>query len=184
MSESFDVDNNGEIIRVEVSEDGEVYFHDFDPDLEAAAEELGFSPSNAYRLWQAIQRFGEAGDPAWLDDELISACSDGRIGLVQPLIAVGADPHAKGNVATKNAAIWGHTDILLLLLENYGTTQFLDRFSLELAIERGHLAVVETLLPLGTFDSFYKMAIRCARNYNQPEIEQLLIAAQATPGRR
>ena len=179
MSESFDVDNNGEIIRVEVSEGGEVYFHDFDPELEAAAQELGFSPSDAYRFWQAIQHFADVGDPGWLNDELISACSHGRIGLVQPLIAVGADPHAIGNAPTSSAAIRGHADILRLLLGKYGTTPFLNRSYVELIIGHGHESVVETLLPFGTFDVFYKTSIRCARKHNQPKIEQLLVAGMA-----
>ncbi len=172
-SEFFELDNDGEVARMEITETGEIFFHDFDPEAEEAAEELGFEPGVAYRVWKALNAFMLDEDTDLLDDCLVWCCETGEFEAVRALITVGADPHGRGNAPIQRAALEGHADVVELLLE-HGVSALLGRHVARNIIRNGHLDVVKVLLPAGTFEGLYSMSLTYAHEFDQEEILELL----------
>jgi hypothetical protein len=172
-SDFFELDCDDDVIRMEVTEEGEIIFHDFDPEAEEASVELGFEPSEAFMVWKIIGLALLEEESELLDDALNNACRDGAASVVEAFIAVGADPFNNGNCPLNSAAVNGHANIVELLLD-FGVSPFISEVVIWHILEHGHTDVVKVLLPAGAFDSQYANALRLARRHGHTDIVEML----------
>jgi len=98
--ERIEIDCEGGPIVIEADDDG-VTIYGIDIEAERAAEALGFDPSPCLVA---------------LDEALASRARDGDAGVVEILLAAGADVHADDGLALKWAAEKGYAAIVELLL--------------------------------------------------------------------
>jgi len=153
-SKFFEIDcGDDEPVVMERRDDGELVFYGWDLETELAAQELGFQPSAAFVVWEA-KRNGR------LDKALQDAARDGHSGMVELLLAAGADVNAKsnyGDTALHYAARGGHVDVVELLLEagaDVNAKNKNGRTALFWASFKGHAAVVELMLAAGAVDKY------------------------------
>jgi len=61
----FDLDcgDSDDPVRLEILDTGEVVFHNFDLEVELAAQELGFAPSDCYVVWYVTRYMVPQGYP-------------------------------------------------------------------------------------------------------------------------
>jgi len=173
MSQFFEIEcSEGRVVTIEITDAGDALFHDYDIETELAAQELGFAPDLCYKIWAFLQ-------PLWNDDssqrktanELLLQIVDEEIfdpdldlsrsdkralfqsGLVDILVALGADPNASND----------EPETALALATNYG---FAD--------------AVRTLLAAGADPNAEdSLAVRWAAGGPAPDILQLIIDAGA-----
>ncbi len=123
---------------------GKITFHGWDCDDELAAMELGFDPSpgfiesTCFIVWDAARR-------EELEDRLIQFAGQGRVDVVETLIAAGAELRDSIDDALVAAAASGNTATVTLLLEHGPDVHAWNDMALSVAAEYGHTDVVDIL---------------------------------------
>jgi len=104
----FELDCDGETVTLEYTPDGKLLFHGWDMDTELAAQELGFSPSLCYWVW-------EDASQNKLDDTLARVAFDDNLPLVEALLWAGADPRHNNNLALRRAQHYHQQKVVVAL---------------------------------------------------------------------
>ena len=185
-SKFYEIDcEEAEPVIVEITTAGERIWHNYDPEIDLAAAELGFDePSDCFVGWTAV-----ADD--YLDGELIIRADAGNLQLVDLLLFLGADPNATelgpgGHPYTSApltfAASAGHLAIVKLLLDNGADPSIMQNFALGFAAEGGHQEIVELLLTCDgvNLDDNKGYALKQAAEEGHAAIVRLLLDAGAT----
>ncbi len=155
---------------IEVTADGDVTFHNFDPDAEAAAVELGFEPSDFYCIWKAFTTSD-------LEGAIVEFTEAGNYDVVNALIGMGANFTTGDEQPLRDAAWKGHTAVVELLLEAGADVHAKDDEALRWAASEGHADVVEVLLEAGAYvHAFDNDALRCAATNAQADVVAILKA--------
>ena len=143
MSTFFDMNCGGETVTIEKTDDGDVIFHGWDEETELAAIELGFEPSDCFRLMEIIAETDldvilecaiMSGDLEDVEDAIndpenlldtqqtilgngmIREAHDGNVQMVRVLLALGAN--WEDNYAFHAAITGGHVDVVQLFLDH------------------------------------------------------------------
>jgi ankyrin repeat protein len=186
---------------IEITDTGELVFHNWDLEAEQAAIELGFEASTCFiiqSLWQrksraligaaamgnldAVNVFLAAGIDVNFQDSLgqnalMQAAFKGFPKIAQALIAAGADIHVDNDWVLHEATMYGHVDVVKVLLEAGADVNRESARTLRWAAEAGNLEIVELLLA-ATDEETDPAAVAHARNnamaYERVEIVELL----------
>jgi len=97
----------GEVVRLERTEQGKYIFHDFDIETELAAHELGFKPSLCWFLWQTYETSGS------LEGAMSSLAEAGDYDNVYMLLELGEPPHSS---ALRAASAENHIEVMRKLI--------------------------------------------------------------------
>jgi len=124
----------------ELCENGDVVFHNFEPETELAVLEMGFEPQPFYITWVHAYKNGIAfrktvqinkeydfdittmliaaagGQQPWKDWALIWAYDHSHFVLLEKLLAAGADPNVHDTTLLKSAAVYDETELVKILL--------------------------------------------------------------------
>jgi hypothetical protein len=170
-----------EPVVMERRDDGELIFHGWDQDAEAAAVELGFEPSLCFVVHQATR----SDDLDWA---LWHSIRDHNAPLVAALLAGGADPNAedpnyKKYKGTHNPAgtplgtaiLEGDPDVVLIVIEAGADVNADDGYALTKSARLGDHALVDILLSAGAdahADDYE--ALRQADQYGHTTVVKIL----------
>ena len=191
MSQFFEVQCSKEdadrVMTVEITGAGDARFHNFDPETELAAIELGFQPDVCFHIWAFLQ-------PLWDNSQLISATDlllqivdeevfdpdldlslrDKRAlfqaSIADMLIALGADPNAvndEGETALALAANYRFHDAVKSLLAAGADPSAEDSLAVR-------AATVKAGIPLESEKARIEQAIENAYDEGYPGIAQLI----------
>ncbi len=150
-SEFFELDcGDGETITVEVNDQQEIIFHDWDEEGALAAVELGFEPSRCFKFKQVLD---DSPSP------LISVATVGHADMVEIVLAAGGQVRLWDYGALMDAIRNGHAAVVRLLLagdssihqhfqdpEQFPLAGTMSFKPLDLAITSGHDHIVALLL--------------------------------------
>ena len=82
-----------------------------------------------------------------LNKTLQCAAADGRVDIVETLLALGADPSTKSSLAFRSACFNGHARVAEILLDDARVQPMaLYNWAMQAAIVRGHVEVLQLLL--------------------------------------
>jgi len=142
MSKKIKINCYGNPVTLEVTDDGDVIFHDWEQDAELVCIELGFEPSPCFIVWKAV-------NDGKLDKALIEQSEIGDADAVRALLFAGADVRAADDRALRWAAENGHADVVKILLNARADVRAINDYALRTASFEGRTDVVKILLKAG-----------------------------------
>jgi len=111
----------------------------------------------------------------WKADKVILGKKEKiTVKVINRLIKEGADPKIENSYPLRWAAIYGHTEIVKLLLP-VSNPKIHDCYALRWAAQNGHIEVVKLLIPVSNVKSCNNYALRKAAESGYTEIVKLLI---------
>ena len=172
MSDTYELLCSGERVVIERIGD-DVFFHNYNPEVDLAMEALGDDPSPCFIVWKALE-------DDTLDQDLSEYAFDGGPVLVGALLFAGADAEAKESEAlvvaleAVNHVPKKNKPVIRLLLEAGADPDVTQGLCLRNAIASNDPEIVEMLLEYGADPELPGALVRAIHDNNEAIVALLI----------